>query len=355
MAVAALALGWPEAANAPGVGLTRWQVGCAATATAFTGDGEHAAFGFVDGSLRLVMLNRYDSRRMIGEAIHDGAVRALASGGGGEVASLGADGRAVMIDGGGFAAELYEPCAEGQGALALDGAGGRFAVATPTGAWLLDGAGREIAHLETPAITTVALSPDAQTIAIGCADSVLLWRPRGNTPPQRLTCSPVRGLAWSHDGRRLAASTDAATTTCWHLDDDGEGEQATLLGRAARLAWSSAGNCLVGDGEGGLLCWRPDGQPGKLGWHAPAQLAPMSGRRVGALACHPHHALVAAAYDDGCVLLAELEDGAERLVRHATGTATLALSWSPDGTRLAAAGEKDVAIFDFRELEGEQS
>jgi hypothetical protein len=355
MALAALALGWPEAANAPGVGLTRWQVGCAATATAFTGDGEHAAFGFVDGSVRLVVLNRYDSRRMIGEAIHDGAVRALAAGDGGEVVSLGADGRAVMIDGGGFAAELYEPRAAGQGALALDAAAGRFAVATPAAAWLLDAAGREIAHLATPSLNTLALSPDAQTIAAGCADSVLLWRPRSDTPPQRLACSPVRDLAWAQDGRRLAAGTDAATTSCWRLDGEGCAEQATLLGRAARLAWSSAGNCLVGDGERGLLRWRPEGEPGKLGWHAPAQLAAMSGRQVGALACHPRHALVAAAYDDGCVLLAELEDGAERLVRHAAGTATLALAWSPDGSRLAAAGEKDVAIFDFRDLEGEQS
>ena len=57
MALPALALGRPETANAPGVGLTRWQVGSAATATAFTGDGEHAAFGFIDGSVRLVMLN----------------------------------------------------------------------------------------------------------------------------------------------------------------------------------------------------------------------------------------------------------------------------------------------------------
>ncbi len=352
MALAALALGWPEAANAPGVGLTRWQVGCAATATAFTGDGEHAAFGFVDGSVRLVMLNRYDSRRMIGEAIHDGAVRALASGDGGEVASLGADGRAVMIDGGGFAAELYEPRAEGQGALALDGAAGRFAVATPGGAWLLDAAGREIAHIEVPSVNTVALSPDAQTIAIGCADSVLLWRPRDNTVPQRLGCNAVHNLAWSRDGSRLAAGTEAATTTCWRLDT--ECEPATLLGRANRLAWNSAGNALIGDGEGGLLCWRPDHEPGKRGWHAPAQLAPMSGRHVSAIACHPHHELVAAAYDDGCVLLAELGSGAERLVRHATDTATLAISWSPDGTRLAAAGEKDVAIFDFRELEDGQ-
>jgi hypothetical protein len=353
MALAALALGWPEAANAPGVGLTRWQVGCAATATAFTGDGEHAAFGFVDGSVRLVMLNRYDSRRMIGEAIHDGAVRGLASGDGGEVASLGADGRAVMIDGGGFAAELYEPRAEGQGALALDGAGGRFAVATSSRAWLLDGAGREIAHIEAPSVTTVALSPDAQTIAIGCSDGVLLWQPRSDLLPQRLGSDAVRGLAWAQDGSHLAARTDATTTTCWRLDDDCD--KATLIGHGNHLAWSHSGKYLVGDGESGLLCWQPDGEPGKLGWHAPAQLAPMSGRQVGALACHPHHALVAAAYDDGCVLLAELEDGAERLVRHATGTATLALSWSPDGTRLAAAGEKDVAIFDFRELEGEQS
>ncbi|MDP6951440.1 MAG: hypothetical protein QGF53_01640 [Alphaproteobacteria bacterium] len=352
MALPALALGWPEAANAPGVGLTRWQIGCAATATAFTGDGEHAAFGFVDGSVRLVMLNCYDSRRMIGEAIHDGAVRTLAAGDGGEVASLGADGRAVMIDGGGFAAELYEPRADGQGALALDGRGGRFAVATPAGAWLLDAAGREIAHLETPPAAALALSPTTQTVAIGCRDSLLLWQPRDNAPPQRLESAAVHTLAWSGNGRRLAAGTDAATTACWTLD--GEPEPATLIGRAGRLSWSSDGSALVGDGENGLYCWRPDGEPGKRGWHAPAQLTPMSGRHIDAIACHPNHGLVATAYDDGCVLLAELDGGAERLVRHATGTATLALAWSPDGTRLAAAGEKDVAIFDFREIEGDR-
>ena len=39
-----------------------------------------------DGSVRLVMLNRYAARRMIAEPIHDGAVIALAGGEGGEIA-----------------------------------------------------------------------------------------------------------------------------------------------------------------------------------------------------------------------------------------------------------------------------
>ena len=350
MALPALALGWPETANAPGVGLTRWQVGSAATATAFTGDGEHAAFGFVDGSVRLVMLNSYDTRRMIGEPIHDGAVHMLTPGDGGEVASLGADGRAVMIDGGGFAAELYEPRAEGQGALALDGAAGRFAVATSTGTWLLDATGREIAQFQSHTVSALALSPDAQTIAIGDVNSVLLWRPRSYLSAQRLDCAAVHDLIWSADGSRLAARSEA-TTTCWKFAGQGNFVEMTLLGRAARLSWSSSGKYLVGNSETGLLCWQPDDKPNSLGWKAPARLAPMSGSQVSALACHPYHALVAAAYDNGCVLLAELRDGGGRMVRHASGTTTRALAWSPDGTRLAAAGEKDVAIFDFRELE----
>ncbi len=350
MALSALALGWPETANAPGVDLTRWQVGSAATATAFTGDGEHAAFGFVDGSVRLVILNSYDTRRMIGEPIHNGAVRMLTPGDGGEVASLGADGRAVMIDGGGFAAELYEPRAEGQGALALDGAAGRFAVATSTGTWLLDATGREIAQSQGHTVSTLALSPDARTIAIGDVNSLLLWRPRSGLPAQRLDCTAVHDLIWSADGSRLAARSEA-TTTCWQFTSQENFVQMTLPGHAERLSWSNSGQYLVGNGETGLLCWQQDDKRNSLGWKAPARLEPMSGSQVSALACHPYHAFVAAAYDNGCVLLAELQDGGGRMVRHATGTTTQALAWSPDGTRLAAAGEKDVAIFDFRELE----
>ena len=351
MTAAALALGRPEAANAPGVALTRWRLDCRATATAFTGDGEHAAFGLEDGSVRLVMLKRYAARRMIAAPIHDGAVIALAGGEGGEIASLGADGRAVMVDGAGFAAEIYEPPEPGLGALAFHVADGRIALATPAAAWLLDGAGREIDRLAVDRPRAVALAPGARRMAIATADSVLVWRRGESRPPRRLGCREPRGLVWSCGGRRLAALTAASSLPCWRFGDDGGIEETTLLGRPRMLAWCGNGRALVGDGEEGLLRWCPQRTAPGRGWHAPTALLPMSGRRLTALACHPRHALAATAYDDGCVLLADLDGGRERLVRHATGSAARALAWSPDGLRLALAGSGEAAIFDFSELE----
>jgi hypothetical protein len=54
------------------------------------------------------------------------------------------------------------------------------------------------------------------------------------------------------------------------------------------------------------------------------------------VAFHPNSLVLAAGYEDGCVLLIRFVDGSELLVRPAVkGSAVTALAWDKSGRRLA--------------------
>jgi hypothetical protein len=66
-------------------------------------------------------------------------------------------------------------------------------------------------------------------------------------------------------------------------------------------------------------------------------------KRVVAVACHPSAEIVAAGFEDGMVMLARIEDGAEILVRPPGKGAVTGLAWNFDGTRLAYGTEDGAA------------
>ncbi len=57
--------------------------------------------------------------------------------------------------------------------------------------------------------------------------------------------------------------------------------------------------------------------------------------RVTQVAFHPGAYVIAAGYDDGCILLIRMTDGSELLARHATKDSEVtSLAWHKDGKRL---------------------
>lgn len=359
MAVAApaLALGRPEPANAPGVSLTRWHLDCAVGAASFTADGRQAAFGLADGTVRLVALDRFSARRMTASVVHDEPICDVvpdpATGG---VFTLARDGRAAAMDAHGYIAEIHEPAKDGDGARAIAaGLSGLRAIVTTDEAILYDRVGRKAAAHRHSGGTSISFDPAGRRLAIARDGEVALYCLSERSGPGRdirfpCAAAPKR-IAWAPDGARLAAAPESPAVPCWYLDGEQAKQPISYFGRAFTVAWSHDGRHLVGAGYGSLLCWNADRAFGRRTWFVPRALAPMSGCRVTALACHPAHALAAAGYDDGCIMLADLDTGRDKVVRHATGAAVTALAWSDCGGRLAAAGDDcEASLMDFSRL-----
>lgn len=359
MAVAApaLMLGRPEPANAPGVLLTRWDLDCRVGAASFTADGHHAAFGLADGTIRMVELDRFSARRMAASQVHDGPICDLVPDkAGGGTLSLSRQGVAAAMDPRGYVSEIHEPSGADDEARAIaTGASGLRAVVTADQALLYDpSGGLAAAHRHTGGVS-VSFDPAGRRLAIAGDGEVALYCLFDRTGAGRnirFPCAAApRRIAWAPDGARLAAAPETPAVPCWYLDEETSERPVSYFGRAFTVAWSHDGRHLVGAGYGALLCWNADRAFGRRTWFVPRSLAPMAGCRVTALACHPAHALAAAGYDDGCIMLADLDTGRDKVVRHATGAAVTALAWSACGGRLAAASDDcEAALLDFSGL-----
>jgi WD40 repeat protein len=226
--------------------------------------------------------------------------------------------------------------------------------------------GPQVTRLLSPSgaeLNAVAYSPDHALLAFGSANgTVRLWevgRPVGPLPvdpvpvgPPLLVPSPgsVTSIAFSGDGRRLSAGSTGGTVTEWDVSHPARPVRLTVLragGRVTSVAFSPDGQVLTAAAGNTVLVWsvagpRPGGAPA-------ARLAAGSGQ-VDAVAVSPDGQALAAATSAGQVLLWRLRAGPapEAVgpvpepagVLQPTGPvgAVYAVTFSPDGRTLAAAG-----------------
>ena len=200
--------------------------------------GDTAAFGRDDGSVTLLDLRTGAQRPMLRQAT--GRVIALAFGAGGTVLATASDdgsvavwdvttrslrerfvGHAAAALGLQFsrdAATLYSGSSDGS-VIVWDVRGQRrlgrpfrFAPAAAAG---------QGAHTPTTsAATAVAVSPDSSRFVTSPGPGrITLWRTRDQTilGEFRGPCGNVSSLAWSHDGRRIAAAGDTPVTVVWDV------------------------------------------------------------------------------------------------------------------------------------------
>lgn len=218
---------------------------------------------------------------------------------------------------------------------------------SPDGRSLAIGAGREvllmgsngtIRHRLPPrksTVTALAWRGDSTRIAAASYGAVQIWDAQSGEPEAPLEWkTSLISLAWSPDHRWLVAGTQEQAVQIWELPFKA-GEELAMSGYSVKvreLCWHFGGRYLAtGDGQE-IMVWDCQGK-------GPAGTSPKilsaHAHRIARLAYQRAGHLLASADESGEILVWNAGKGGDPLRRHRAQKGVSALSWSPDGRRLA--------------------
>jgi len=262
----------------------------------------------------------------------DGA-RIVTGGDDGKVVSTGADGESMTL-----ATDAKHRWID-RIAIGPDGA---IAWSAGKQAFVRTGKG-EVKSLDLPSsVGGLAFAPKGLRLAVAHYGGASLWFPNAQAVPEVL---PWKGshldATFSPDGRFLVTAMQEATLHGWRLADGKDMRMSGYSAKVRSFGWTAGGKWLATSGSEQLILWPFSGKDGPMG-KSPRMLAP-SDKRAVAIACHGTQEIVAVGFEDGLVLLARIDDGAEILAKRPGTAPASALAWSADGAKLAFGTEDGEA------------
>jgi WD40 repeat protein len=206
------------------------------------------------------------------------------------------------------------------------------------------GAKKELREFEAPStVGGLAFFPKGLRLAIAHYNGATLWFPNAaGTAPEKLEWKGSHlGATVSPDGRFLVTTMQEPMLHGWRLVDRQHMRMSGYAARVMSLSWSAGGHWLATAGASQLVLWPFQSKDGPMG-KTPRLLTP-SGHRIDVVTCHPGTDVVAAGYNNGLVLLARIDDGAEILAKKPGDAPVTALAWSGDGRLFAWGTESGEA------------
>jgi hypothetical protein len=347
----------------------RWSLGGAVERVAFDAADRTVAFGLADGRIALAPFEDKESPlrryRIAGDngrasisprrhpvppvtqiAIGEGDLRLAAFGPEGFIA-VGRSGQLTRLSGHGVATPM-EGSSLGHAPILAPALRGGVLVAAGNRLEAHDDAGsRTLPRLPAP-LTALALSRDGHWLASG-DDAGLTIQAYGEDAATSDRCPELAGarhLAWSPDGRWLAASLSAGGIGLLRVDHGRAGRVARLPNYPAPvrcLAWDAQSQLLATSGAFRIVVWSVGQSEDPL--DRPESLPTGQGGlvTVEAVAMHPKRALVAAGFANGALVVAQIGTRDELIVRLPAPGAIRDLCWSRDGQHLAFGTENGEA------------
>src|SRR3954452_13795908 len=292
--------------------------------------GETAAFALADGD---ILLAQHGKTHRV-QAHPDGAVLVAASDGE-RLVTGGDDGRVAVTGADGSTRMLAETGGAWIDALALSPAG---ALAWSAGRRVTarDGKGREKTFQAPSSVRGLSFAPRGYRLALAHYNGATLWSPNLDAAPEPLEWKGSHlDVTWSPDGRFVVTSMQENALHGWRLQPErGHMRMSGYPAKTRSLSWSHDGKWLATSGAEAVIVWPFESKEGPMG-KAPRECG-VRPARVARVAFHPKTYVLAAGYEDGCILLIRLTDASELLVRPAVaGSGITAFAWDRLGKRLA--------------------
>ena len=264
----------------------------------------------------------------------EGAVLVAASDGR-RLVTGGDDGRVAVTGPDGSTRTLAETKGAWIDALAVH-PGGAFAFSVAKNVTARDDKGREKTFTAPSSVRGLAFAPKGYRLALSHYNGATLWFPNLDATPEALEWKGSHiDVTWSPDGRFVVTSMQENALHGWRLlPDKGHMRMSGYPGKTRSVSWSHDGDWLATSGAEAAIVWPFGSKEGPTG-KAPRECG-VRNSKVSRVAFHPRSLVLAAGYDDGCILLIRLTDASELLVRHpAEDSAVTAFAWDKLGRRLA--------------------
>ena len=148
-------------------------------------------------------------------------------------------------------------------------------------------------------------------------------------------------VAMSPDGDNVVTAMQENALHGWRLSDNQHMRMSGYPTKPRTLSFTKNGKWLASSGADSIVLW-PFFGGGPMG-KPPTELAGGDGVTCNLVACHPQSDLVAAGFNDGLVVIADISS-ARILPITAPGHGPIsALTWSPDGSHIAIGAENGFA------------
>ena len=209
---------------------------------------------------------------------------------------------------------------------------------------VFNGKGEKQKTLTHPsAVGGIAIDSKGKRIACSHYNGASLWFVNATDEKAKLLewKGSHAGIAISPDGTHVVTSMQENALHGWRLADSQHMRMSGYPIKTRFMSFTAKGRWLATSGAESVVIW-PFFGGGPMG-KAPTEIAGGDDVICTAVACHPQHEVVAAGFQDGLVVMAEIASGKVVPVAAPGRGAVSALCWNAAGTHLAFGSETGFA------------